>query len=96
MTTALFLVAETIVGQAIEPLIYGHSTGLSPVAVITAATFWTWLWGPIGLILATPLTMCLVVLALLWQIITNGKVIGFPNQFFNDSWVVGLWEGRPW
>jgi predicted PurR-regulated permease PerM len=61
-TAALFLVAETIVGQAIEPLIYGHSTGLSPVAVITAATFWTWLWGPIGLILATPLTMCLVVL----------------------------------
>jgi hypothetical protein len=43
-------------------MIYGHSTGLSPVAVITAATFWTWLWGPIGLILATPLTTCLVVL----------------------------------
>jgi predicted PurR-regulated permease PerM len=62
MTAALFLVAETVVGQAIEPMIYGHSTGLSPVAVITAATFWTWLWGPIGLILATPLTMCLVVL----------------------------------
>jgi predicted PurR-regulated permease PerM len=62
MTGALFLIAESIVGQAIEPLIYGHSTGLSPVAVITAATFWTWLWGPIGLILATPLTMCLVVL----------------------------------
>jgi predicted PurR-regulated permease PerM len=62
LTATLFLVAETVVGQAIEPLIYGHSTGLSPVAVITAATFWTWLWGPIGLILATPLTMCLVVL----------------------------------
>ena len=62
MTAALFLIAETIVGQAIEPMIYGHSTGLSPVAVITAATFWTWLWGPIGLILATPLTMCFVVL----------------------------------
>jgi len=62
LTAALFLVAETVVGQAVEPLIYGHSTGLSPVAVITAATFWTWLWGPIGLVLATPLTMCLVVL----------------------------------
>ena len=62
MTAALFLIAETVVGQAIEPMIYGHSTGLSPVAVITAATFWTWLWGPIGLILATPLTMCFVVL----------------------------------
>ena len=49
-------------GMSIEPLLFGHSTGLSPVAVIAAATFWTWLWGPIGLILATPLTVCLVVL----------------------------------
>jgi predicted PurR-regulated permease PerM len=61
-TAALFLIVEPIVGHAIEPLLYGHSTGLSPVAVITSATFWTWLWGPIGLILATPLTICLVVL----------------------------------
>lgn len=61
-TAALFLVVEPIVGHVIEPLVYGRSTGLSPVAVITSATFWTWLWGPIGLILATPLTICLVVL----------------------------------
>jgi hypothetical protein len=61
ITAALFIVAETIVGQAIEPLLYGQSTGLSPVAVIVSATFWTWLWGPVGLILATPLSMCLVV-----------------------------------
>jgi hypothetical protein len=61
LTAALFLTAETIAGQAIEPLLYGQSTGLSPVAVIAAATFWTWLWGPIGLVLATPLTMCLAV-----------------------------------
>lgn len=58
----MFVVIETLVGQAIEPLVYGHSTGLSPVAVVVSATFWTWLWGPIGLVLATPLTMCLVVL----------------------------------
>ena len=43
-------------------MLFGHSAGLSPVAVVVAATFWTWLWGPIGLILATPLTICLVVL----------------------------------
>lgn len=49
-------------GQAVEPLLYGHSTGLSPFSVVVAATFWTWLWGPIGLILSTPLTLCLVVL----------------------------------
>lgn len=59
---ALFLVVEPLVGHVIEPLLYGRSTGLSPVAVIAAATFWTWLWGPIGLLLSTPLTLCLVVL----------------------------------
>jgi predicted PurR-regulated permease PerM len=61
-TAGLFLVVESIVGQAIEPVLFGHRTGLSPVAIIVSATFWTWLWGPIGLILATPLTVCLVVL----------------------------------
>ena len=61
-TAVLFIVVEPIVGHIIEPMMYGHSSGLSPVAVIAAATFWTWLWGPIGLILATPLTICLVVL----------------------------------
>src|SRR5215212_1379847 len=60
-TAALFLVMEPLVGHVIEPLVYGHSTGLSPVAVVASATFWTWLWGPIGLVLATPLTVCLVV-----------------------------------
>src|ERR1700676_1656149 len=58
----LFLVLEPVVGQVIEPILFSHSTGLSPVAVIASATFWTWLWGPVGLILATPLTICLVVL----------------------------------
>jgi predicted PurR-regulated permease PerM len=61
-TLALFLVVEPVVGQVIEPMVYGHSTGLSPVAVVASATFWTALWGPIGLVLATPLTVCLVVL----------------------------------
>ena len=58
----LFLVVELIVGYVVEPLLYGHSTGLSPVSVIVAAVFWTWIWGPIGLILSTPLTLCFVVL----------------------------------
>ena len=61
-TAALFLVVEPVVGHVIEPLLYGHSTGLSPVAVVASATFWTALWGPVGLVLATPLTVCLVVL----------------------------------
>jgi predicted PurR-regulated permease PerM len=62
LTAALFLVVELTVGQVVEPLLYGHSTGISPVAVVVAAMFWTWLWGPIGLLLSTPLTVCLDVL----------------------------------
>jgi predicted PurR-regulated permease PerM len=61
-TIALFVVVEPVVGHVLEPMVYGHSTGLSPVAVVASATFWTALWGPIGLVLATPLTVCLVVL----------------------------------
>jgi len=61
-TAVLFFVVEPGIGQIVEPMIYGRSTGLSPVAVVVSATFWTALWGPIGLVLATPLTVCLVVL----------------------------------
>ncbi len=60
-TLILFVVAEGITGQVVEPLTYGTTTGLSPVAVLVVAVFWSWLWGPIGLILSTPLTLCLVV-----------------------------------
>ncbi len=59
---ALFVGAELVMGQLVEPLIYGHSTGLSPLAVIVATAFWALLWGPIGLLIATPLTVCLVVI----------------------------------
>jgi predicted PurR-regulated permease PerM len=61
-TAGLYAATEAIMGQFVEPLLYGHSTGLSPFSVVVSATFWTWLWGPIGLILSTPLTLCLVVL----------------------------------
>jgi len=61
-TAVLFFVVEPGIGQIVEPMVYGRSTGLSPVAVVVSATFWTALWGPIGLVLATPLTVCLVVL----------------------------------
>jgi predicted PurR-regulated permease PerM len=57
----LYGVIEAIIGQAIEPFLYGRSMGLSAVAVVVAAVFWTWLWGPVGLLLSTPLTMCFVV-----------------------------------
>ena len=61
-TALLFAVAELVTGQVVEPLVYGQRTGISPIAVVLAATFWTWLWGPIGLVLSTPLTVCLVVM----------------------------------
>ena len=61
-TVGLYAVVEPIVGQVVEPILYGHSTGLSSFSVVVSAIFWTWLWGPIGLILSTPLTLCLVVL----------------------------------
>ena len=61
-TAALFVGVEATVGQGVEPALYGHNTGLSPLAVVIAATFWTVLWGPVGLVLSTPVTVCLVVL----------------------------------
>jgi len=61
LVAGLFVVGESLMGYVVEPMVYGHSTGLSPVSVVVAAIFWTWLWGPIGLILSTPLTLCLVV-----------------------------------
>lgn len=62
LTAALYLVSELTMGQVVEPLVFGHGTGVSPIAVILSTVFWTWLWGPLGLLLATPLTVCLVVL----------------------------------
>jgi hypothetical protein len=58
----LFVGTELVVANLLEPWVYAASTGISSVALIAAATFWTWLWGPIGLLLSAPLTVCLVVL----------------------------------
>jgi len=62
LTFGLFVVLELINANALEPWLYGSSTGVSSIALITAAVFWTWLWGPIGLVLAIPLTVCLAVM----------------------------------
>lgn len=61
-TGALILVLELVSNNVIEPWLYGSSTGMTPMAVILSAIFWTLLWGPVGLILATPLTVCFVVM----------------------------------
>jgi predicted PurR-regulated permease PerM len=62
LTIALFAFLELFIGNVMEPWLYGKNTGVSPVAVLVAAVFWTWLWGAVGLLLATPLTVCLMVL----------------------------------
>ena len=60
-TLALFVIGEPLMGHVVEPLVLGRSIGLSPFAMVSAASFWTLLWGPVGLLLAAPLTMVLVV-----------------------------------
>src|SRR5262249_20367406 len=61
-TLGLFIFVELVAAQVVEPQLYGHTTGLSPLSVVVAAIFWSALWGSIGLVLSTPLTLCLLVL----------------------------------
>jgi predicted PurR-regulated permease PerM/methylmalonyl-CoA mutase cobalamin-binding subunit len=63
LVIGMFVVVELISNNLIEPLVYGNTMGISTVGVVIAAIFWTWLWGPVGLILAMPMTVCLVVVA---------------------------------
>jgi predicted PurR-regulated permease PerM len=63
VVVGVFVVAELVTNLLLEPLFYGESAGVSEIAILTMAAFWTWLWGPVGLVLATPLTVCLVVFA---------------------------------
>jgi predicted PurR-regulated permease PerM len=60
-TAAIFVAMELLTGNVLEPWLYGSSTGLSAVALVLSAIFWTWMWGAIGLLLATPLTVCIAV-----------------------------------
>jgi predicted PurR-regulated permease PerM len=62
MVLVLFVVGELFMGQVVEPLVFGRGTGVTPIAVIGSTIFWTWLWGPLGLLLAMPMTVCLAVL----------------------------------
>jgi predicted PurR-regulated permease PerM len=78
-TLALFVVSEPIMGNVIEPIIQGNRTGLSPLAIIISAAFWTLLWGPIGLLLAIPLTVVLVVLG------RHVERLAFLNVILGDT-----------
>lgn len=76
---AFFVAVDLVVSHAVEPLLYGHTTGLSPISVVVAAIFWSWIWGPIGLLLSTPLTLCLVVAG------RNVKGLAFLDILFGDT-----------
>lgn len=62
LVVGLFLVLELVSNTMVEPWLYGRGVGVSAIATLVMIAFWTWLWGPIGLVLATPLTVCLCVL----------------------------------
>jgi len=79
MVLSFFVVIEIVVANFIEPMLYGARTGISSLAVLVAAVFWTFLWGPIGLVLSTPLTVCLVVLG---RHVPNMQ---FLNVLFGDD-----------
>ena len=88
----LFVVVELIAGQLVEPQLYGHTTGLSPLSVVIAAIFWSWLWGPIGLIVSTPLTLCLLVagrhikaLSLLDVLLGDTQALTMPQRFYQRA-----------
>jgi len=88
----LFLLGDLLMGQVVEPLLYGHSTGLSPIAVVLSAAFWTFMWGPVGLLIATPLTVCLVVvgkyvqpLAFLEVMLGDGPPLSPAETFYQRA-----------
>lgn len=79
LTIALILSLELVSNNIVEPMLYGTSTGLSAMSLIAAATFWTALWGPVGLILSTPLTVCLLVIG------RNLPALGFLETLLGSA-----------
>ena len=91
-TLGVFILLDIVVGQLVEPHLYGHATGLSPLSVVVAAIFWSWLWGPAGLILSTPLTLCLLVagrhmkgLGVLELLLGNAQPLTLPQRFYQRA-----------
>jgi len=83
-TLALIIFLELVSNNIVEPMLYGTSTGLSAMSLIAAATFWTALWGPIGLILSTPLTVCLLVLG------RSNPQLGFLDTLLGSTPVLDI------
>ena len=99
-TLALFAVSEVLNNNVVKPLLYTSSTGLSAIALIAAAVFWTTLWGPAGLFLSTPLTVCLVVvgryvpqLHFLYLLLGNAPALTPPERFYQRMLAGDALEG---
>ncbi len=91
-TLGVFIVLDIILGQLVEPHLYGHATGLSPLSVVIGAIFWSWLWGPAGLILSTPITLCLLVagrhmkgLGVLELVLGDAQPLTLPQRFYQRA-----------
>ena len=88
----LFMLVELIAAQIVEPKLYGHTTGLSPLSVVVAAIFWSALWGPVGLVLSTPLTLCILVvgrhiraLSFLELLLGDTQALTLPQKFYQRA-----------
>lgn len=97
----LFLGVDLLMYNFAEPVLYGSSTGVSPLAILVAAVFWTWLWGPVGLLLATPLTVCVVVLgrhvpslSFLQVLLSDEPILPPSSRFYQRMLAMDLDEAR--
>lgn len=91
-TLGAFILLDAVAAQLLEPRLYGHATGLSPLSVVVAAIFWSSLWGPVGLILSTPLTLCLLVagrhvkaLNMLELLLGDVQPLTLPQNFYQRA-----------
>ncbi|SCK30472.1 Predicted PurR-regulated permease PerM [Variovorax sp. HW608] len=91
-TGAVFLTADLVTSHVIEPRVYGQATGLSPLSIVLATLFWGWLWGAVGVIIATPLTLCLAVagrhaesLGFLDVVLGDGPALTMAQKFYQRA-----------
>jgi predicted PurR-regulated permease PerM len=92
LTGGVFLTIDLITSHVIEPRVYGQATGLSPLSIVLATLFWGWLWGPVGVIIATPLTLCLAVagrhaesLGFLDVALSDGPALTMAQKFYQRA-----------
>ena len=99
MVLGLFAVAELLTGNLLEPVLFHTSTGISTIGILVAAVFWTWLWGGVGLVLSTPLTVCIAVLGRyvpqleFFNVLLSDEAVLDPGARFYHRLLVGDLDG---